>query len=104
MLKRVDPTKLKEFYLKHNLRWEQGVVNKADSCCVLGILLLEENLPRTAGSALSLVALDKKGWDYDYLMGLWKGFDGWTQYRPDESEARNLGYDDGIACRRALND
>jgi hypothetical protein len=102
MLKRVDPATLKELYAKHRLRWRQGIIAKTDCCCVLGILLLEENLERVHSTESALSKLIGRDWDYEYLMGLWQGFDIW-RCRSDDSENKKLGYADGLACWKELN-
>jgi hypothetical protein len=104
MLKRVDPTGLKDLYAKYGLGWKRKHVGSEGACCVLGILLLEAGLPRT-NSVDGIVELSVRGWSFDYLMGLWQGFD---DFEPDEenqgSDEENAGYKDGVNCWKELND
>lgn len=56
MIKRVNISTLKELYKKHGLRWARRALRSEDCCCVLGILLEEEGLPRIS-TILAIIEL-----------------------------------------------
>lgn len=73
----IDPKMIPDLYRKHKLKAVRYVIyDSVIECgCVLGVLLLENNLHRE-NISVAIGQLETVGYKRSYLFGLFGGFDG----------------------------